>query len=240
MITLARILLYPIKSLNGTSVDRATLLLSGSLEHDRRYAVIDMDGNVVNGKRTAKVHRLRCKLEFTSGMVSLGTADASQVQSFQIDDQRREVNDWFSRFFEMSVQLAEDGSRGFPDDTDAPGPTIASIASLAEVARWFSDLTVDECRGRFRANLEFEGTEPFWEDHLFSEAGSPVRFSIGSVVIEGARPCQRCVVPSRSAQTGETTPGFQRTFAERRKKNLGSRVAPPRFDHYYRFAVNTR
>jgi len=240
MIHLARILVYPIKSFEGTSLQRATLLRSGAIQHDRQYAVRDSDGRFVNAKRTPKIHRLDSRVDLSDGTVALRAVGSDEKVSFQLDQQRQELNDWLSRFFELPVQLAEDRTVGFPDDPEATGPTVVSQASLSAVAGWFSDMAVDECRERFRANLEIGGTEPFWEDRLFGEAGSVIRFQIGDVVLEGVNPCQRCVVPTRSPRTGEAIGGFQKVFAQRRKETLPARVAHSRFDHYYRFSVNTR
>lgn len=52
-------------------------------------------------------------------------------------------------------------------------------------------------------------------------------------------PCQRCIVPSRDPDTGEVIQGFQKTFAELRKSQLPEWADVRRFNHFYRFAVNT-
>ncbi|NDC55027.1 MAG: molybdenum cofactor biosysynthesis protein, partial [Planctomycetia bacterium] len=52
MPTLDRITLYPVKSLDGIDVETARVLPSGALEHDRRWRLVDLDGRVVNAKRT--------------------------------------------------------------------------------------------------------------------------------------------------------------------------------------------
>jgi uncharacterized protein len=51
--------IYPIKALDGMSLQAARILPSGALEHDRGYAIFDQQGELVNGKRTAQVHRLQ-------------------------------------------------------------------------------------------------------------------------------------------------------------------------------------
>jgi uncharacterized protein YcbX len=240
MITLANILLYPIKSLDGIVVQQAKISPGGALEHDRRYALVDSGGKIIHAKRTAKMHSLRCSYDLAVGIVQLSAANASSSVSFHLDNEREEINRWFSQFLDMPVRLIEDRTHGFPDDKEAFGPTVASTASLAEVSAWFPDLSVEECRQRFRANLELAECEPFWEDRLFGDVGSPVRFTIGRVQFEGVNPCQRCVVPSRSPRSGEATVGFQQQFSEYRKLSVAAHVAQSRFDHYYRFAVNTR
>jgi uncharacterized protein YcbX len=146
---------------------------------------------------------------------------------------------WLSGIFHTTVAVVENGAGGFPDDLAAPGPTVISTQTLQEVARWF-DLPLEEVRRRFRANLEIDADAPFWEDQLFASQAQGVAFQIGAVSFLGTNPCARCVVPSRSADAGQPTPRFQKTFAERRQASLPVWAAPERFDHFYRLAVNTR
>jgi uncharacterized protein len=147
---------------------------------------------------------------------------------------------WLSGHFGFSVRLVFNPQLGFPDDTDAPGPTVISTASLEEVANW-TGISVESCRLRFRANVELEGCPAFWEDRLYgANPGAEVSFNIGAVRVRGSNPCQRCIVPTRDAQTGLQTPGFQKVFAEKRAATLPDWAAHERFNHFYRLAVNTR
>jgi uncharacterized protein YcbX len=59
MPTLRRITLFPIKSLDGCEVKSATVLPSGGLQHDRRWAIVDADGALINGKRSPTLQRIR-------------------------------------------------------------------------------------------------------------------------------------------------------------------------------------
>ena len=56
---LAKILLYPIKSLDGIEVEQATILSSGALQYDREFAFVDGQNRFVNGKRYPQIHLLR-------------------------------------------------------------------------------------------------------------------------------------------------------------------------------------
>jgi uncharacterized protein YcbX len=49
----------------------------------------------------------------------------------------------------------------------------------------------------------------------------------------------RCVVPTRDWQTAAATPGFARTFADRRRETLPDWSPEEQFDHFYRLAINT-
>jgi uncharacterized protein YcbX len=139
------------------------------------------------------------------------------------------LESWLTRWFGQPVFFRRNPQGGFPDDKDAPGPTIISTATLEEVASWFPGLSVESARIRFRANLEIGGVPPFWEDRLFGEPDTVVPFRVGNVTFHGINPCQRCVVPPRDPETGEAIPDFSPIFRAR-----------ARFNHFYRLAVNTR
>lgn len=236
--SLVRIHLFPVKSLDPLVVTEARLLPAGPLEHDRRFAIYDTQGKVVNGKRTERVHLIRSRFDPARGSLSL-EAPGVPAQTFSLSAERPAAEAWLSRYFGFEVRLAEDTEHAFPDDTASPGPTVVSTATLREVARWF-ELDLEEVRLRFRANLEIEDVPPFWEDCLYGPAGQGVRFWVGDVLLEGTNPCQRCVVPTRDARDGRVTPGFAQRFGELRAATLPPWAARDRFNHFYRLAVNTR
>ena len=237
---LARITLFPIKSLEGISVDSAQILVSGALEHDRQFAIRDEQGRFVNGKRTDCIHRLRSACDPIARRLIFRNDEISDPVSFHIDDERADLEAWLSDNLAMSVTLVEDAIGGFPDDTDAAGPTVISTATLGAITEWFPEIDLDEARRRFRANLEIEGTEPFWEDRLFAEEGAVVAFQIGGVTLAGVNPCARCVVPSRNTADGERIDWFRERFMEHRRRTLPDWSESSRFNHFYGLAVNTR
>jgi uncharacterized protein YcbX len=239
MTYLTAIYIFPIKSLDGVNLDECQVLPGGALAADRGIALVDRDGNFINGKRQAAVHRLRAGFDLGQRTVRL-SSDTLPPALFHLDDQEAVMCSWLSDFFGVAVRLRRDPVRGFPDDPNAPGPTVTSTATLQTVANWFPGQTAGEMRLRFRMNLELGGDDPFWEDRLFGEPGVVTRFRIGDVEFWGTNPCERCVVPTRSPTTGEVVPGFARLFADRRQQSLPSWSAASRFDHYYRLGVNTR
>ncbi len=236
MPTLSRILIYPIKSLDGVSVQSATITSGGALAHDREYALFDSDGNIVNAKRTAKIHFIRAKFDEDFKSVSLAFRD--EEARFELGDSKME--EWFSDYFGFSIAVRRNRETGFPDDLNASGPTLVSEATLQKVATWFENISIEEMRQRFRANLELSECEPFWEDRLCDEPPRIVPFQIGEVQIEGVNPCSRCVVPTRNPITAEVTPKFQRHFAEQRQASLPTWAIPEAFAHFYKLSVNTR
>jgi len=220
--------LHPIKGLDPVYVDEARVLPSGALEFDRRWALVDGRGRFVNAKNRVEVHSIRAAYDLDRLEVAL------DGEVFSLVREASPIAKWFSNRLGESVEWRENTELGFPDDTDSPGPTFISAASVTRVAEWFG-LSVEEARRRFRTNVEFDGVEAFWEDRLYGS-----RFRVGAIEVDAINPCQRCVVPSRSALTGTQDTGFQKRFAELREAQLPAFTERGPFTHYYRLAVNTR
>jgi ferredoxin-NADP reductase/uncharacterized protein YcbX len=238
---LSRILIFPIKSLDGVEVDRARVLASGALEHDRTFGLFDANGKFVNGKRHSAVHRLRSRLDLAAHTLTLRDENGRGLGSrtFALDRDRDRLERWLSDYFGFPVSFRQNTEQGFPDDMDSPGPTVISDATLAEIGGWFG-LPADQTRARFRTNLEIGGVPTFWEDRLFASAGTLVRFRIGDAIFDGVNPCQRCVVPPRDPLTGANDETFVRRFTELRARTLPLWSTRERFNHFYRVAINTR
>ena len=234
---LGRIIIFPIKSLAGISLESARLTPGGILEKDRALAIYDAEGKVVNGKRTARIHELRCEFDPQIREVRLWQNHESPAQ-FQLD-QPLPMEKWLGEFFGFPVSLHHESDKGFPDDREAFGPTIVGEQSLQTVQNWFPDLTIESVRQRFRSNLELVEGEAFCEDHLYGAPGELKPFQIGEVQFYGHNPCQRCVVPTRDPVSGQPVSNFQKSFMEQRKKYLPQWANAQRFNHFYRFAVNT-
>ncbi|NET60747.1 MAG: hypothetical protein F6K47_32820, partial [Symploca sp. SIO2E6] len=178
---ISQILIYPIKSLDGIAVTRAKFLKSGALEHDRQFAMVDEQGKFVNGKRNPKVHLLRTSFNLEAQTVSLKVHQTEQTVVFHLEQERTKLEAWLSNYFGKKVQLQENLVQGFPDDTNANGPTVISSATIAATADWFPDISSTQMRQRLRANVEITDVPPFWEDRLFGETGDLVEFQIGSI-----------------------------------------------------------
>jgi uncharacterized protein YcbX len=136
--------------------------------------------------------------------------------------------------------LIENVRSGFPDDTDASGPTIVSSETLQALGDLL-DLPLDELRRRFRANVEIVGGGPFFEDRAFGPSGTVVSLRIGAATLLGNNPCRRCAVPGRDSWSGDTHPGFAKDLSKWREATLTEGAARERFDgNWYRLALNTR
>ena len=284
MPTLDRITIYPVKSLDGMEVVENCVLESAALENDRRWRLVDMDGRVLNAKRSPVFHAIRAEYELDERLVTLWVDPAAvkaaalpaadldrlwglagnpggQVvrDSFHLVPGQGGPCEWLSEAFGVGVLLQERADGGFPDDRDAPGPTLVSTATLVEVARWFG-FDLAESRRRFRVNLEIGGCDAFWEDTLASPARpelqsdlpsdlpvdpyvdlpppEPREFSIGDARFIATNVCRRCVVPTRDSRTGMVTEHFRDAFDARRSWGLRKDVDASSWSIFFRLALN--
>ena len=236
--TVAQLWLYPIKSLDAIAVEQVNILNSGALKGDRQFALHDQAGKFINGKRNARIHQIRSHFDLTHHRLTLSVADTNQT--FDLNQDITALEAWFSNYFAEPVRVKQNLNTGFPDDTVSPGPTIISTATLRAIASWYPELSLEETRRRFRANIEIDGVPAFWEDCLFGKAEEKRSFEIGTVQFFGINPCQRCVVVTRDSQTGIADRNFQKTFIQQRREALPDNVELSRFNHYFRLAVNTQ
>ena len=232
----ARLFIYPIKSLDAVKCDRVTVLESGALKGDRTWAIFEGSGNFVNGKRNHKIHNLRSQFDLETNTISIQIQ--GQIVKFNLVTDRQALCNCLEDYFGFPVEIKQNLEMGFPDDTVSPGATIVSTATLEAIADWYPELTTEDIRRRFRTNIEIGGVPAFWEDKLFTKRQTV--FKVGDVEFIGVNPCQRCVVVTRDAETGEPYPKFQKIFIQQRKNTLPEWTERSRFNHYFRLAVNTR
>jgi uncharacterized protein len=241
---LHRIEIFPIKSLEGMLTDRVSVLPSGALKGDRQFAITDEQGRFVNGKSNPLVHRLRARFSQDTLNATLWRLGTEERETFALDEEGKGgltgLEAWLSDYFGQTVTLEKNTDTGFPDDLNAPGPTIISTATLERVAEWFPGLDLAEIRRRFRTNLEVGGVAPFWEDRLFGQAEQSVEFQVGVGNFVGVNPCQRCIVPTCDSLTGLAYEAFQKKFVQKREAELPIWTAKSQFKHFYKLAVNTR
>jgi uncharacterized protein YcbX len=236
---IVRIWIYPIKSLDGLRVPFSEILRSGALTDDRRWALYGQDEQVLNAKKSADFHTLRVHYQPGTWEADFRSDKVGESLTADLRTNWQGPLNLFSRHFEQEVHIRENQTLGFPDDVDAPGPTIVSTGSIRRVAEWFS-ISEDEVRRRFRANIEIDVDEPFWEDRLLGQDQQKQAFRIGSAHFWAVHCCQRCVVPTRDSQTGVVISGFQKRFAELREAELSATTPREHFNHYYRYSVNTQ
>lgn len=229
----ARLLVYPFKSLDGQEVESAPLLANGALAHDRAYALFDARGEVVDAKRHPVLQKLRSSHDLEHGLLTLDGA------TFDLAADRAALGRHLSAALGFAVTLAENRDGGFPDDPLAPGPTLIGTATLEAIAGWFG-LAIANVRARLRTNIEIDGVPAFWEDRLFGPGDEAVAFTIGDARLLGTNPCLRCAVPTRDPWSGAPDRTFAKRFGALREEHLPAWAPRDRFEPFYRVAVNTR
>lgn len=233
-----RITIYPVKSLDGISIQKSQIGGGGSLEHDREYAMMDNHGKFVNGKSNARVHTLRSEIDFENEVISLRHESDTAWSHFHLQKDKTALDEFLSSFFHMPVALYRNTRGEFMDKPVKSGVTVLSTASLNTVGSWFSNMDIEEARKRFRATIELNAVPAFWEDELFLEPGTGIEFTIGDVTLMGISPRARCVVPSRHPETGEVIELFQKSFAQQRKTNLPTWSTLDEYSHTYYLSVD--
>lgn len=235
----SRINVYPIKSFPGVTIASSHVLNSGALKWDRRLALIEPRGEFVNLKRVPELHEIRADFDLDVPSVRIWTGHSVTARTFHLDDDRESLSDYLTCLLNRPIGIIDNPQSGFPDDANTGGPTIVSVATLQAVADLFPEMSLNQARCRFRANIEVEGVPAFWEDRLFASKREQFPFQIGGVTFGGVKPCQRCSVPSRHPVTGERTQAFATIYAALRKAMMPTWTNLDRFDHYYRLATNT-
>lgn len=260
----ARITLRPVRGLDGVAVDAARVLPSGALDHDRRWRFVDADGRCVDGRGGAPLHRVRATFDLAAREVGLAlhawAGPGPAAGSFPLRPGPDGPCPWMSEVLGREVFLEERPGGGFPDDADAPGPTVAATESLERVAEWFT-LPLDDVRRRLAIGLEIEGCDAFWEDTLVA----PARPLPGLVSVAGlaadpwgsapppvplvflagtARYVAVAVMPlgaeaARDRDSGLQRDGFREIFEAWRRRRMRRDVDPAAWDGLYRLGATT-
>ena len=118
----------PSKVSTPFAVGSASVLPSGALAGDRRWAFVDGKDRFVNGKQFPAIHRVRTQID-----PDASTAVFDDLH-FRLAGDATPLEDWVSERLATPVRLRENPTAGFPDDTDAPGPTLIATATLEAVA----------------------------------------------------------------------------------------------------------
>ena len=79
MPTLERITIFPVKSLDGLELVECDVLASGALENDRRWRLVDMDGRVLNAKRSPLFSAIRAEYDLDERMITLWVDPAAMA-----------------------------------------------------------------------------------------------------------------------------------------------------------------
>lgn len=213
---LSAIYVYPIKSLDRLELSTVSLGPGNSLMNDRRFAIQNVDGRLVNGKRNPLVHRLRCRYATDASTVSICSELTGLSDEFELKVGNERLNAFLSTHFGEEVTLAEELDGRFLDDPEDSAITLISEETLRVIAEWYKFTGVDEATRRLRPNLVLTGFLAFEEDTLTLDTVGGSEFRLGALFWRAIKTCPRCVVPSRHPDTAAITTGFQKAFVENR------------------------
>ena len=231
-----KLIVYPIKSLDGIELPEVELTEYGNLKMDRQFAFKTEEDAFVNAKRFPEILKIRASYDLENSQLSL--KDENDSERFDLHLENQMLNEFISDKLGKKIKLHENLKGGFPDDTKRQGPTVCSTQSFKILSEWFPHLTLESLRRRFRANIELnaESSDAFWEDELLFNGKSEISFKNSQIKL--VKPCPRCPVPSRDPETAERDNSFQLKFEEFRKsyRQYDQRELYP---HYYLYAINT-
>lgn len=235
---LSRITIYPVKALDGISLQKAWIGPGGNLLHDRQYAIKDANNKYVNGKKNAMVHLLRTKFELDTETIFFKHQLETGWHRYHLQQDKKNIDDYLSDFFNEPVNLYKNNEGKFLDKPVKSSMTLVSTASLEAVNGWFNNLEIEQTRKRFRATIEINNVPAFWEDQLFLNDTAAIEFKVGNVTLWGRGPRARCVVPTRDTNTGETITGFQKQFVQQRLASLPQWSTLQNYNHSYYLCVD--
>ncbi len=220
---LSEIIVYPVKSLGGFSVDSAEVTDRG-LKYDRRWMLVDENNQFLTQRKFHKMALLQTKITNNSLVVFNKTnpADKIEVELNPAIDQIEKaivwddtvdvftysdaINNWFSEQLNTNCRLVY-----MPDESKrVVDPEYAKQNELTSLADGYPFLIIGEeslkllnskldtplPMNRFRPNLVSTGGEPHEEDTW-------EQFKINDIIFKPVKPCARCVVTTVDQSTGE-------------------------------------
>lgn len=118
---------YPVKSLDGVAVDAARIGPDGGLVPDRTVALVDADGDYVNGKREPALHRIAADYDTTAGTVTLSVAERDGVGGSGTAGDSDTGDD-------PSASSDSDAGNDSEAESEASGPTAGTVPEPATFA----------------------------------------------------------------------------------------------------------
>lgn len=234
---LSQIIIYPIKSLAGISVNQWPLVKTGLL-YDRCWMLVDAQGEFLSQRRLAKMALIQTQIkddhlwlhaqghEPISMPLTPPNGELIDIKVWEYAGQGQTVSEaldkWFSQVLEHPCRLVYhpdnqirpvDPDYAFNTDQTAYSDgfplLIASDASLAELNQK-SGLNID--MRRFRTNLVVTDCSAFAEDRWRKIRINAINFRL-------PKPCSRCAIPGIDPDSGESQKAVLAALADWRKHN---------------------
>ena len=215
--TLAKINVFPVKSVAGVSLSTAWVEKQG-LMFDRRFMLALADGSMVTARKYPHMVTIQSVLTPDGLLFMAPNRQPLRLRYADLDMQpvsatawgdtfsalttTDEASDWFSDVIGHQVALLFSGEQSSRvreklghnvSFADGYPLLIISEGSLAELNKRSSEL---HSMDQFRTNLVASSLEPFIED-------SWKRIRIGEVEFEAVKPCERCILTTVDVETGQ-------------------------------------
>lgn len=239
MLTISELYIYPIKSLGGIALDKATLTERG-FEHDRRWMLVNADNQFISQREVSAMALLKVQLTEQGLLITnmgvpgeelqipflptiteteMVTVWSSHCRAQRVSD---EADAWFSKQLGFTCRLVymPDTTRRYVDGRYAHNKEITSFSDgypllligQASLDDLNNRLETPLPMNRFRPNIVFTGGAAFQEDYM-------KHFEINGITFLGVKPCARCVITAINQQTAEKTKEPLKTLSTYRMKN---------------------
>lgn len=238
---ITEIVIYPIKSTAGISVDSCDVGARG-LEMDRRWMVIDAHGDCLTGREFPQLTQVHTRIEDDTLRVTAPGAGELLVRIPHAANRTRTVRIWNDECLAVGADACVDAwftrVLGTPchlvymhDRSERPiEPGYGRTGDLVSFADGYplllvSRASLDDLNARlaepvsmrrFRPNLVVDGSLPYEEDEWRHIRAGSVRF-------DGIKNCSRCVFTTIDPESGERHPHQEplRTLASYRRRADG-------------------
>jgi len=217
---LSEIRVYPVKSLSGIFLDKASVNKLG-IEKDRLLMLVDDAGNFITQRKFSSLALINTKINDDSIILSAPYFSDLTIDNLDFLTQKIDVtvwgdkcsafvaqdriNQWFSKYLGISVQLVKydmDTPRKSDPDYSRDGDVVSfadgfpllliSQASLDDLnSRLDSAVTMTN----FRPNIVIDETDAYAEDHW-------KKIKIGNIEFDLVKTCSRCILTTIDPNTG--------------------------------------
>jgi hypothetical protein len=238
MLKISQLYIYPIKSLGGIALNRATVTDRG-FKYDRRWMLVDQNNLFISQREIPQMALMRLKIADDGILVDYPVKNACltipfQPQTHELADVTiwddtctgqfvsDEADKWFSSMLDLKCRLVymPDETERIADQHYAHHNTIVSFADgypflligQASLDDLNNRLTEPLPMDRFRPNIVFAGGEPFQEDAMHT-------FTIGNIVFRGVKLCARCIITTIDQANGAKSKEPLKTLAQYRFKD---------------------
>ncbi len=245
MLRLTQINIYPVKSLDGFSPNKAIVETRG-LQHDRRWMLVDEAGMFMTQRTTRKMTQLRAIIEGENLVIldknnpdhkiSIPIAAEGELMQVTVWDDNTEgmkisavADDFLSDFLEVKCHLVKmpDSAKRLVEEKYNTGDDIVSYADGFPFLI-IGEASIEDLNSRLETPLNTDnqplvGMRRFRTNFVFS-TGIPYEedewqsFRIGNVKFFGCKPCGRCVMTTLNPDTGEGSKEPLKTLATYRSE----------------------